>query len=107
MKVVITESRLEKAITDYLDDSFYPDYNWGPELHDFYREDVERFGGYDFEVNDEVAYSYFNSGGYTKTLIISKWLTKRLTSLFGHLWEPVFIKWFEDNSGLEVKEIEK
>ena len=79
MKVVITESRLEKAITDYLDDSFYPDYNWGPELHDFYREDVERFGGYDFEVNDEVAYSYFNSGGYTKTLVISKRLTRRLT----------------------------
>jgi len=107
MKAVITESRLEKVITDYLDDEFTPDYNWGPELHDFYRKDIERYGGYDFQVNDEVAYSYYDVGGYTKTLIISKWLTKKLTSLFAHMWEPIFIKWFEDNSGLKVNEIEK
>jgi hypothetical protein len=107
MKVLITEDRLEKVITDYLDDFYYPDYGWGPELHDFYREDIDLYGGYEFEVNDEVAYSYYDSGGYTKTLIISKWLTAKLTSLFAHMWEPVFIKWFEDNSGLKVESIEK
>jgi hypothetical protein len=107
MKVLISESRLEDLIIEYLNDNCYPDYNWGPELHDFYREDIKRYGGYEFLVNDEEAYGYYDSGGYTKTLIIKKWLTKKLTSLFGPKWVPVFIKWFEVNSGLKVDEIEK
>lgn len=107
MNILITENRLEKVVSDYLDDFYYPDYNWGPELHDFYRKDVKKYGGYDFNIKDEWAYSYSDIGGHTKTLIISKWLTKELTSLFGDIWEPIFIKWFEDNSGLKVNEIEK
>ncbi len=107
MKVIISENRVNQIIRKYLDETCYPDYNWGPELHDFYRKDVKRYGGYDFAINDEEAYGYYDSGGYTKTLIIKKWLTKKLTSLFGHMWEPVFIEWFEDNSGLKVNEVEK
>ena len=107
MKVIITESRLEGLIIEYLDDTCYPDYTWGPELHDFYRENIKRFGGYDFEINDEVGYSYYDNEDYDKTLIIVEWLSEKLTSLFGNKWGSVFIKWFEKNSGLKVKEIEK
>lgn len=106
MKILITENKVNQIIRKYLDETAYPDYNWGPELYDFYKKDVKKYGGYDFLINDEVAYTYSDSGGYTKTLIMSKWLTKKLTSLFGHMWEPVFKEWFEDNSGLKVKEVE-
>jgi hypothetical protein len=37
-------SNLENIIYSFLQDDFYPDYNWGPELFDFYREDVEEHG---------------------------------------------------------------
>ena len=107
MKIIISENKVNQIVRKYLDDSFYPDYNWGPELHNFYSEDIDLYGGYEFEVNDEVAYSYYDSGGYTKTLIISKWLTEKLTTLFGNMWVPAFIEWFEDNSGLKVEAIEK
>jgi hypothetical protein len=30
---------------------------------------------------------------------------RKLTSLFGDLWKPIFKQWFEENTGLEVKQI--
>ena len=36
---------------------------------------------------------------------INKWVRNELTSLFGDKWVPIFKRWFEDNSGLEVREI--
>jgi hypothetical protein len=38
--------------------------------------------------------------------MIAEWLTNELTSLFGDKWILVFKQWFEDNSGLEVREID-
>ena len=52
MKVIITENRAEQVILKYLDKYIEPDYSWGPELHDFYKEDIERYGSYDFVIND-------------------------------------------------------
>ena len=42
MKVVITESRLESLIIDYLNDSYYPDYGWANP--DVYQKDVKQYG---------------------------------------------------------------
>lgn len=106
MKFLIAENRAQEIIYKYLTDVYYPDYNWGPELHDFYREDVKKHGGYEFEVNDTLAYSYYDDEDYDKGLVIAEWLVERLDSLFGNMWQPVFIAWFEDNSGLKVKSIE-
>ena len=103
MKILITESKVNQIIRKYLESACYPDYNWGPELHDFYRKDVEKYGAYEFQINDEIAYAYYDTG----TLEIYPWLSEKLTSLFGNRWEPVFIEWFEDNSGLKVDDIEK
>ena len=103
MKIIISENKVNQIIRKYLDDDFYPDYNWGPELHDFYKKDVKRYGSYEFQINDETAYVYYN----TKTLEIYPWLDEKLTSLFGNKWLPVFKEWFEENSGLKVKKIEK
>ena len=108
MKYVITESKLNKVIYDYLTDMYYPDYKWGPELHDFYRKDVNKFGYYDFMIDDQTAYVYY--GTYDKDkegkLEVTSWLSQDLTSVFWNLWIPIFIELFQENSGLEVKQFE-
>jgi len=105
MKYIISESKMDSTIRSYLTHYIHPDYNWGPELHNFYRKDVKEHGGYDFEINDVVAYSYYNDDEYHKTLIIEEWLVDKLSTLFGNFWQPVFKKWFEENSGLKVKQM--
>jgi hypothetical protein len=102
MKYIITESKAKDIILKYLDVNIEPDYSWGPELHDFYREDVERHGNYDFVINDRLAYSYWDGDGIHKHLEIMPWVYEQLDGLFGGLWEDLFINWFEKNSGLKV-----
>jgi hypothetical protein len=100
---------LNEFIYQYLKEEYYPDYNWGPELHDFYRNDVNEHGSYDFEVNDLFAYAYlgeWDGYDYLYALVITKWVNNGLTLLFGNKWIPVFKRWFEDNSGLEVRDID-
>lgn len=109
MKYIVPESKVNKIIYDYIKDRYYPDYNWGPELHDVYREDVKKYGHYNFLINDRLAYSYYgeyDGYDYLYKLVVSDWLADELNSIFNDLWVPVFIKWFEDNSGLEVKDFE-
>lgn len=109
MKYIIPESKVNQIIYDFIKDRYYPDYNWGPELHDFYREDVKKHGSYDFEVNDKLAYRYYgeyDGYDYLYLLEVEEWIANELSAIFNDLWIPVFIKWFEDNSGLEVKDFE-
>ena len=103
MKYLITESKAKEVILKYLDYYIEPDYGWGPELHDFYREDVERHGSYDFVINDRLAYSYWDGNYNDKFLEMMPWVYDKLDGLFGDMWEPIFIEWFEKNSGLKVK----
>jgi len=112
MKIIITESQyrtllestdnkrsnLENIIYSFLQDDFYPDYNWGPELFDFYREDVEQYGSVPFYINDSEAYVYYDDG----TLEIMPWVCEKLNEYFNDLWYSVFKSWFEENSGLKV-----
>ena len=110
MKYLISESRLNDFIYEYLTKNYHPDYNWGPELHDFYKKDVENHGWYDFDINDTGAYTYLGPAGIYKdneknTLLIQSWVVDKLNELFGDKWVSVFIEWFEDNSGLSVKHV--
>lgn len=105
----LNEQELYDIIYQYLTEEYYPDYNWGPELHDFYKEDVKRYGLYNFEINDLPAYTYLGEWDgyeYLYTLYVNLWIQNELNSLFGDIWVEVFIEWFENNSGLEVKEID-
>ena len=106
----LNDEELDELIYKHLTENYYPDYNyWGPELHDFYKEDVRIHGSYEFPINDRIGYAYlgeWDGYDYLHTLMIAKWLTNELTSLFGDKWIPVFKQWFEDNSGLEVREID-
>lgn len=107
MKYLITESKAKEVILKYLDYYIEPDYSWGPELHDFYREDVEKHGSYDFVINDRLAYSYWDENHNNKLLEVRPWVYNKLDDLFGDMWEPIFIEWFEKNSGLKVKDFER
>jgi hypothetical protein len=103
------DEELNEFIYQYLTEEYHPDYGWGPELHDFYKEDVRIHGSYEFPINDRIGYAYlgeWDGYDYLHTLMIAEWLTNELTSLFGDKWIPVFKQWFEDNSGLEVREID-
>jgi hypothetical protein len=92
---------LDEIIYDFLKDDFYPDYDWGPELFDFYREDVEKYGSIAFYINDSEGYVYYDDG----TLEIMPWVCKKLNDYFNDLWVPVFKGWFEEHSGLKVDRI--
>jgi hypothetical protein len=92
---------LDEIIYNFLEDDYYPDYNWGPELFDFYKNDVEEYGSATFYINDNEEYTYYNDG----TLEIMRNISERLDSWFNDSWKPVFKKWFEEHSGLEVKRI--
>lgn len=100
MKFIISESKLNSFIYDFLTRNYHGDYKWGPELHDFYRKDVSEYGYHDFMIDDISAYDYTED---TKTLGIQDWIHEQLDDIFGKFWEPVFVKWFEDNSGLSVE----
>ena len=110
MKILnIDDEDLDEFIYQYLTDNLHPDYNWGPKLHNLYKEEVKKYGIYEFSINDKYRYAYlgeWDGYDYLYTLVISKWANKELTSLFGDKWIPVFKKWFEYNSGLEVREID-
>jgi hypothetical protein len=92
---------LDEIIYDFLEEEYYPDYDWGPELFDFYREDVKKYGDISFYINDNPEYTYYDDG----TLEILRNISERLDSWFNNSWKPVFKKWFEEHSGLEVKRI--
>jgi hypothetical protein len=103
MKYLIAESRLNDFIYDYLSKNYHPDYNWGPELHDFYLKDIQRYGYISFLINDSDAYGYVGMG--KNQLLIKPWIVEKLDNMFGYSWKDIFVKWFEHNSGLSVKEV--
>jgi hypothetical protein len=105
----LNEEDLNGFIYQYLTENYYPDYNWGPELFDFYDEEVRVYGSYHFEIDDLEGYAYLGEwDGYDNlyTLFICNWVINDLNNLFNDKWVPIFKRWFEDNSGLEVREID-
>jgi hypothetical protein len=105
----LDEEGYDNLIYQYLTENYYPDYNWGPKLHNFYKKDIKQYGLYEFLVNDVPSYVYlgeWDGYDYLYTLSISEWIVDELTTMFGDKWIPTFKKWFEDNSGLEVREID-
>ena len=121
MKYIITESKLESAIINYLDKNFYPDYSWANP--DVYQKDVEKYGNVDFFINDQDSYIYYgcNANGGPEDeffasygnlnnykcplLLIYPKVSEQLNSYFGDIWKPIFKKWFEENTGLTVNQI--
>lgn len=102
MKIIITENKYVQGILDFLETNYYPDYNWVS--HSDYQHEVEEYGSVEFYINDSGSYVYIrkDDGG---VLIIYGVVSEPLNNLFGYKWVPIFKKWFEENTGLEVNEI--
>lgn len=109
MKYIITESRLEELIYEYLDENYTPDTGWLAHVH--YKRYVDRSGSYEFVVDDKVAFAIVGKSKnkvlfpIPNTLLLWEHTEENLTRWFGNLWKPVLIKWFEDNTGLQVKKL--
>lgn len=108
MKFIITESKIDNIILNFLNMEFIPDYDWGPELFDFYKNEVDKYGSVDFYVNDEVVFTYFGEWDgydYLYRLEVYNHVSEILDNVFGSRWVPVLKNWFEKNTNLEVKEM--
>jgi|688.fasta_scaffold732691_2 hypothetical protein len=124
MKIVITENKVDNLIRKWLDSEYTPDYGWHENNRSgTYQDDVDKWGDLVFFINDVDSYIYYgcnaNAGpedeyfaGYgplhdydCPLLHIYPVVGRKLTSLFGNLWKPIFKQWFEENTGLEVKQI--
>jgi len=123
MKYLITESKLEGTIMNYLDELFdIQDLHWthpydyndetGEEGEDENR--IEFYIG-DYEGTDEGCFryyfcDYFNQGSPARDIcpIISleSQYTETLNSYFGDMWKEPFKKWIKLNFDLSVKTVE-
>ena len=128
MKYLITESKLNQAIYEFMDELFGAEIHRLPSLDDYGDELVD---AYDF-VNDEYYgdegsdYLFSWTGeGYYKSLVkdghIGKTEWRKLESqapiveifgisakdtlngYFNNAWKPVFKQWFKDKTGMDYK----
>jgi hypothetical protein len=124
MKYIIAESKLNSAIYDYID-SLFKD---GKKIHmvkhtredDDTLDDEEVDGAYDFfHKGDDDLFTWTGREYYNtpnNDLQYSKWLDlapvveivdygklDALNNMFGELWRPVFITWFENTFSLPIK----
>ena len=107
MDYIIKQSRLEKIIWEYLDKTYYPDYMWNEDKDDYKRE-VQNFGYLNFEKNDQTIYEYYDSTEFYSELGILKVypnMVENLDGFFDKYWIPVFAKWFEYHTGLNVNSV--
>lgn len=103
MKFIITENKFNKIIYEYLTEFYEPDYGW--ELFEFYEKEIDNFMMIEFFVNDINKFTFIDAKWNKKVLNIDTSLFINLTETFGKHWILVFKQWFEDNTGLTVKEI--
>lgn len=110
MKYLISESKLDSLITDYLKRNYEPDYGWGPDLFNYYKNDSERYGYVEFTIDDRQGYIFSKVedklyDAEPNSLIIRDWVADNLHNIFGNLWKPVFVKWFIKNTDLPVEHL--
>jgi len=128
MKYLITESKLNSTIYDFIDNLFHDGKEIKMVKHtredDDTLDDVEVPGAYDFfyEGSDDDLFHWTGRKYYDNpknSLNASKWLElapvveivdyeklRQLDAYFGHLWRPIFIQWFEDTFSLPIKTLE-
>ena len=115
MKFVIAENKIKNLIINFLKDNYTPDYDWGSDLFDFYKKEIERWGYVTFFINDYESFIYFDETEKNattkgeikyKTLIIHSHLSSKLNNFFGSgIWVDPFVEWFEENTNLEVDSV--
>lgn len=121
-KFIITEQQADnliKTIIKYLDDNLTPFIGWEPtktykkellsqEFEIFLNIEESEDGGGDVEHMYYVLHKnpYANVKKEDSPLVLipdSKF--RALDGYFGHIWRPIFIDWFQKNTGLKVKNV--
>ena len=130
MKVIITESKLDNVIYNYIDEMFAAE-NGSTEIHKLESINNEEGGNiedaydivnddyYDDENDGEYLFSWSGKGYYENhpskkfgarlvdeapiVEINDDNKVRNLDSYFGNLWRPIFIKWFQDKVNLTIK----
>ena len=122
MKIIITEQqhdRLKKAILKYLDNNLTPHGGW--EKTKSYKKELKNqdnelflhLTGNEFDSDNHMWYSTYNNPhvGIKKEdspiVLIPDSKAIALDGYFGDMWKPIFIEWFENNSGLKVKKVDE
>jgi len=120
MKYIITESKLNSAIYDYIDNLFKEGKKIHMVKHTTPDDDDEVVGAYDFFhkgedelfiwTGEEYYERPYNKSAWTKwkalapvVEIVNYQKLDSLNNMFGDLWRPVFITWFENTFSLPVK----
>jgi hypothetical protein len=111
MKYVITESKLNKVIQNYLNKNYIPDIGWGPEIFEFVEDQIEVDTSYRFTVDNFTSYIFFGETDSDtkikpKTLHIVPDIANDLTDLFDDRWHSIFVDWFENGTGLDVDHLD-
>jgi len=103
MKYIISESKINDVIYNYINDNyFFDDYN---------KDVLDHKNSFSFYNERRLVYVYFKEYSgyyrkYIKQLELQYWVAEQLTSIFGEIWEPIFIGWFQDKTELEVASFE-
>jgi len=121
MKYIITESKLDKTITNYLD-GLFDDINWThPYDYDLDTgeewDDINRVVFYigDYEGEDDGCFYWYacdwfepNSPASEKCPMVNiePEYENQLNGYFGDRWHEPFKRWFTDNFGLPIETID-
>jgi hypothetical protein len=121
MKYIITESKLENFITNYIEDLFSVDeINWAnprmydPEEMESYEDPnlIEYYIG-DYEEGDNIFFrwygcDYFSSNAQSNCplVVVEVEYERQLNLLFNNKWKEPFKDWFTSSFNLPVKYVE-
>jgi len=121
MKYIISESKLDGLIYDYIDKLFSErQLNYGhPLMYNDLGDEVENKNAYEFffetgSSDEDVCFKWVDCGYFLNPspmsslcpiLIVENQFEWRLNSLFQDLWKPIFRKWFIDKFNLPVTTI--
>ena len=113
MKYVITENRLESFIESEFDKDLTPVGGWWP--HEKIKRELRGFtSGFpiyydkdfytDLADNDSTQYMTYRKKSKIVELEEQMWF--KYMGMFGDMWKPVFLEWFEQHSGLPIKDVQ-
>jgi len=127
MKYIITESKLNSAIYEYIDKLFHNGYEIKMEVAEDEEGDpieyaydfVQDNGGYGFLFTWTGKEYYEKEGRENVTSFGKRWIDyapvieiaedeiiDQLKGMFGEMWIPIFKQWFTDTFSLPVKTVE-
>lgn len=111
---LVNEGKMDQAIYEYIDGMYRPNFGddgrleeWGPETYKLFDAELDMLGYFVLYRNGKPSYRFFRNKYFrdakSNTLLILPDIENELEQLFGDRWKPIFIKWFEDGTGVKVK----